>query len=435
MNDIGDWQNPQSLEFINSQQTDQFASISAQGDKLYYVYNSEKIYSVTIPPHLRQFKNNIIQGFIRNGDTNEGVGAEIIVSDAFTSEELMRMTNNPGDGKYTVVLAVGNNYNIEIRSEGFTSKSLFYDLSEETEYKEIDQNITLYPTAKLNLNIYDIDIFEPISANIKVKIEGERSLLMDLENEPNGRITLDLPLGNTYEVIIDKENFESQYFALDVSDLVVYRDFYEDIEMVPIKREIAINVADLTNNGKVRSRVRIRNKNRDEVIIVDGNETVALRVGDRYEIEATSDQGYAFNSTVIDITPEGEEVVSTEGAAGGVASTGVVAGSGGAGSGAAGMAVSINLKLQPLLVGANLTLKDILFESNSDQLNEISYNELERVVNLMLENPALNVEIGAHTDDVGSDRYNLALSERRAQSVVEFLIENKIEESRFVAKD
>lgn len=419
IDEIGDWGYPLSLEFINSPETDQFASISAQGDKLYYVYDSKKIYSVEIPPHLRQFKNNIIQGFIRNGDTNEGVEAEIIVSDAFTSKEILRMGNNPNDGKYTVVLAVGNNYNIEIRKDGFTSKSFFYDLSNETEYKEIDQDVTLFPSAKLNLNIYDIDIFEPISANIKVKVQGEQSFLTDVENDPDGRITLDLPLGKTYEVIVDKENFDSEFFVFDVSDLVVYRDFYQDIEMSPIKREVEINVADLTNNGKIRSRVRIRNRNRDEVIIVDGNETVALRVGDRYEIEATSDQGYAFNSTVIDVTPDGEKVVSD---------------TGGGGSGTAGTMVAINLKLQPLLVGANLTLKDILFESNSDQLNEISFNELERVIDLMNQNPELAVEIGAHTDDVGSDAYNLALSKRRAQSVVDFLIENKIDPARFVAK-
>lgn len=418
LNEIGDWQMPLSLEFINSPETDQFASISAQGDLLYYVYDNKDIYSVEIPPHLRQFRNNIIQGFITDGDSGDGIEAEIVVSDAFTSREIMRMSNNPNDGKYTVVLAVGNNYNIEIKKDGYTSQSFFYDLSDVNDYQEIDQDIQLYPSAKLNLNIYDIDIFEPISANIKVKEQGESSFIMDIENEPNGRITLDLPLGKTYEVIVDKENFESEIFLFDVSQLVVYRDFVRDVEMSPIKRGVEINIADLVNNGKVRSRVRIRNRNRDEVIDVNGNETVALRVGDRYEIEATSDQGYAFNSTVIDVTAEGEEIIATDGSVMGPSQQ---------------ASAGIQLKLQPLLIGANLTLKDILFETNSAQLNEISFAELSRVLGLMKQNPKLKVEINAHTDDVGSERYNLALSEKRAQSVVDFLIENKIKKDRFVA--
>ena len=418
LNEIGDWQMPLSLEFINSPETDQFASISAQGDLLYYVYDNKDIYSVEIPPHLRQFRNNIIQGFITDGDSGDGIEAEIVVSDAFTSREIMRMSNNPNDGKYTVVLAVGNNYNIEIKKDGYTSQSFFYDLSDVNDYQEIDQDIQLYPSAKLNLNIYDIDIFEPISANIKVKEQGESSFIMDIENEPNGRITLDLPLGKTYEVIVDKENFESEIFLFDVSQLVVYRDFVRDVEMSPIKRGVEINIADLVNNGKVRSRVRIRNRNRDEVIDVNGNETVALRVGDRYEIEATSDQGYAFNSTVIDVTAEGEEIIATDGSVMGPSQQ---------------ASAGIQLKLQPLLIGANLTLKDILFETNSAQLNEISFAELSRVLGLMKQNPKLKVEINAHTDDVGSERYNLVLSEKRAQSVVDFLIENKIKKDRFVA--
>jgi|GEM_PF-213518 len=421
---IGDWKNPVALEFVNTNVADQFSSISAQGDLLYYVYNASEIYSVEIPPQLRQFKNVIIQGYITDGNTDAGVGAEIVVSDAFTSGEIMSITNNPNDGRYTVVLAVGGNYNIEIKKDGYTSKSLFFDLSKETEYKEIEQDIQLYNVANLNLNIYDGDLFEPIQANIKVKEQGGSAFLQQIENDPSGRITLDLPLGKVYEIIVDKENFDSKFFTLDVSDLVVYPEFIRDVEMLPHKRDLQINVADLVNNGKVRSRVRIRNKNRDEVIEVSGNETVALRVGDRYEIEATSDQGYAFNSTVIDVNPEGTVISSAdaENAMGGV----TVASD--------GEMPNLELKLQPLLVGANLTLKEILFESNSDQLNEISFVELARVVELMKQNEGLQVEIAAHTDDVGSAAYNAALSDRRAQSVVKFLAEQKIPNDRFVAK-
>jgi len=419
---IGDWKPPVALEFVNTKVADQFSSISAQGDLLYYVYDASEINSVEIPPQLRQFKNIIIQGYITDGKNGASIAAEIVVSDAFTSGEIMTLSNNPNDGRYTVVLAVGSNYNIEIKKKGYTSKSLFFDLSNEHEYKEIDQDIQLYNTANLNLNIYDGDLFEPIQANIKVKEPGAANFLMQLENNPDGRITLDLPLGKVYEIIVDKENFDSKFFTLDVSDLVVYPEFIRDVEMLPHKRNIEINVADLVNNGKIRSKVRIRNRNRDEVIEVSGNETVALRVGDRYEIEATSDQGYAFNSTVIDVKPGGTEISSGDDAVGGVS----VIGEGGS--------AKIQMNLQPLLVGANLTLKEILFESNSDQLNEVSFAELERVVELMKQNPGMKVEIAAHTDDVGSAAYNAALSNRRAQSAVKFLIEKNIPSDRFVAK-
>ncbi len=416
----GDWQFPKAFEFINTEKTDQFASISAEGDILYYVYDSRDIYSVEIPPHLRQFKNNIIEGYITNGDNGQGISAEIIVSDAFTSQEVMKVGNNPNDGFYSIVLAVGSNYNVEVKSDGFTSQSFFYDLSDQDEYRELDQNIVLYPSAILHLNVYDIDIFEPIIANIQVRAQGQSGAMQNVESRADGKIEVDLPLGNIYEISIEKENFQREVFTFDVSGLVVYRDFERDVEMFPTKRDVDIKIADLTNNGRIRSRVRIRNQNRDEVIVTDGNETVALRVGDRYEIEATSDQGYAFNSTVIDVTPPGQPIL-------------VAAGDSGDGGGLQDLNVGIQLNLQPLIVGADLTLKDILFASNSDLLDEISYAELQRVIDLMRENPTLQVEINAHTDDVGSAEYNQFLSERRAESVVKFLIESKIDDQRFVA--
>ncbi|MDH5380154.1 MAG: OmpA family protein, partial [Cyclobacteriaceae bacterium] len=94
----------------------------------------------------------------------------------------------------------------------------------------------------------------------------------------------------------------------------------------------------------------------------------------------------------------------------------------------------INLKLQKLEKDALLTLRDILFESNSSQLSDISFTELRRVIQLMKENPNLKVEVAAHTDDIGSDPYNKALSEKRAESVVQFMIDNQISEDRLVAK-
>ena len=64
-------------------------------------------------------------------------------------------------------------------------------------------------------------------------------------------------------------------------------------------------------------------------------------------------------------------------------------------------------------------------------MTETSSSELLRVVGLMHGNPTLDVEISAHTDDLGSAAYNKILSQRRAQSVVAFLIENEIKNNRF----
>ncbi|MCY1538605.1 Photosystem I chlorophyll a apoprotein A2 [compost metagenome] len=52
----------------------------------------------------------------------------------------------------------------------------------------------------------------------------------------------------------------------------------------------------------------------------------------------------------------------------------------------------------------------------------------------MRDNPSLEIELGSHTDSRGKDSYNLALSQRRAQSVVNYLVSKGISRMRMKAK-
>lgn len=399
---LGDWSRPIPLTFANSAQSDQLPTIAAEGDLMYFVYNNEDIYSVVIPENLRQFVNNIVQGHITDQDTNEGIAAKIIVKDALTSDVITEVDNNPEDGRYTVILPVGKYYNIEVKKEGYSDFIKSIDLRNVSKYQETQLDISLFKNVFLNISVSDQDLFEGIVADVGVKIQGEQSFVQKLKTRPDGRITATLPIGSNYEFYISAENFKSDFFSLDLSNLVLYRNFEKEVDLEPEKKQVMINVADLSNNSRVKSKIILRNKDRDERIEVEGNTMVSLRVGDRYEIEATSDQGYAFNSTVIDVSK--------------------------------GMTADVEMKLQKLETNAKLTLRDITFETNSAVLSDVSFTELNRVVKLMSENPGLRVEIAAHTDDIGSDTYNLNLSNQRAQSVVDFLIENEIDPERFVAK-
>lgn len=68
-------------------------------------------------------------------------------------------------------------------------------------------------------------------------------------------------------------------------------------------------------------------------------------------------------------------------------------------------------------------LNNIFFESGKSTLLEKSTLELNRLVNLLNENPSLKIKINGHTDDVGSEADNLKLSEKRAKAVVNFLVD------------
>lgn len=90
--------------------------------------------------------------------------------------------------------------------------------------------------------------------------------------------------------------------------------------------------------------------------------------------------------------------------------------------------------LDKVEVGKKVVLENIYFETNSAKLKPTSYPELERVIKLIKNNPGIKLEISGHTDNVGSYLANKKLSESRAKSVVDYLVEHGIDQSRLTYK-
>ena len=93
-----------------------------------------------------------------------------------------------------------------------------------------------------------------------------------------------------------------------------------------------------------------------------------------------------------------------------------------------------NFKLQPLEVGEQVRLDNIFFELNSSNLKDESLVELNKIIKFMESNPFLVIEIGGHTDNSGSKAYNLNLSDDRARSVKDALVQRGIPSDRIQTK-
>jgi OOP family OmpA-OmpF porin len=85
-------------------------------------------------------------------------------------------------------------------------------------------------------------------------------------------------------------------------------------------------------------------------------------------------------------------------------------------------------------IGKAIILKDIYYDFNKATLRDQSKIVLDTVVAIMKDNENIVIEMSAHTDSKGSDSYNMKLSQRRAQSCVDYLIEMGIPPSRMIAK-
>ncbi len=81
-----------------------------------------------------------------------------------------------------------------------------------------------------------------------------------------------------------------------------------------------------------------------------------------------------------------------------------------------------------------IKIPNIYFDYDKASIRPESFPVLEQIVGYLNENPTIKVELSAHTDSRGSDSYNLRLSDRRAKSVVSYLIDKGIAKERLIGK-
>lgn len=90
--------------------------------------------------------------------------------------------------------------------------------------------------------------------------------------------------------------------------------------------------------------------------------------------------------------------------------------------------------LQPISANGKITLNNVFFDFDKSELKPESFAELDKLVELLLKNPAVKMEIAGHTDSKGDKKYNLLLSQKRAESVMEYLLKKGIDKLRLTAK-
>lgn len=93
-----------------------------------------------------------------------------------------------------------------------------------------------------------------------------------------------------------------------------------------------------------------------------------------------------------------------------------------------------DLYLVPIEIGQVVRLNNVFFDFDKWDLRGESFLELNRVVKLLQENPAIVIEMSAHTDSYGTDEYNVVLSGNRARSVMEYILAKGIDPSRISSK-
>lgn len=90
----------------------------------------------------------------------------------------------------------------------------------------------------------------------------------------------------------------------------------------------------------------------------------------------------------------------------------------------------LEIKMKKIKIGGSVVLRNVFFDTGSYELLSASKVELRKLIDFLNLNKSLIIEIGGHTDNVGSSELNQKLSEARAKEVYKYLLNHDIDQSR-----
>lgn len=94
----------------------------------------------------------------------------------------------------------------------------------------------------------------------------------------------------------------------------------------------------------------------------------------------------------------------------------------------------VNIAMSRIEAGRRIALRNVFFATNKSEVLEESRVELDKLVEILKNNPTMRIELGGHTDNVGRPEDNQRLSESRAKAVYDYLVGHGIESSRMTYK-
>lgn len=167
----GKWAKPINLGGpINSSGEDKNFSISGSG-KAYFSSSrdsdSYNIYETELPDYLKPKPTAVIAGIVSNANTEEPIGALVLIEDIDTGELIAINKSNSESGEYLVVLPAGRNYSVSASKDGYFFYSQSFDLPKDTTYQEITKDIGLEPIEKGTKVVLNNIFFESGRAELK----------------------------------------------------------------------------------------------------------------------------------------------------------------------------------------------------------------------------------------------------------------------------
>ncbi|MFA8450503.1 MAG: OmpA family protein [Bacteroidales bacterium] len=281
-------------------------------------------------------------------------------------------------------------------TSGFFSSNRLGGKGNDDIYNMIMEKPMLFNT-KIIITLKNKYSNELISSGKVLFIKGNKKV-DTLVTKMNGRVKRSLATNCLATIKAFPKFYEADSISFEVEGDQMEKTLY--LEPYYILQGQAVN--EKTGKPITNARVEIRG---EQIIIPatdsTGNFKVKLRAGIEYDF-VFSGIGYMPTSHILDTKYRKPGIIKTE------------------------------FSVTPIEEGETFTMKNILYALNAYKVPESAYEELNRVVKFLNDNPDVNIELSSHTDSRGSAAYNQKLSQRRAKAAVGYIIGCGISPSRII---
>ena len=349
-----------------------------------------------------------ITGKVTDKENDDPLYARVALIDEYQNEELKSVFTDSVSGRYEIAVADTSNYALHVNAEGYKMKTGDISRPHERDAR-LTRDFTLEKLRhpyKLYGLIYEEESRKPIAAEILFSPVGTDSV--------THRIFSDREDGSYSITFADKKNYEMTVRARNYyghSEELLLAGTIGDEEEKNIALEKSIPEYTLTGrlteegtDDPVPAEIAVFGASEEksaEIIYADSlSGKYSITVDDRgpFLVEMNAD-GYFFVNFGVEFHPDSTLKVK-------------------------------NVDMRPMKKGASIVAENILFNSGKATLRAGSYDELDRLVRLLKENPSVRIEVAGHTDNTGSASLNKKLSRQRALSVKRYLESEGIEAER-----
>ncbi|MGK7394329.1 MAG: OmpA family protein [Candidatus Cyclobacteriaceae bacterium M3_2C_046] len=415
--DWEEWSTPELInDTINSLRYESFYKTNEKGSMAYYSSGHESIGKADIF-QMKIFEENpyvVVSGRIINKTNDQPLppGSDFLIT--ANGAPIDSLIVDHQTSSYQAVMRLGNSYSLKAELKNHRGKNEIINTSDWHEYREIEQDLMVEPLNYISISgaliLKSTNEMIPARANPQILVNGQKVDSLEI-NPEQGTYHVKLPFGKMYKFLVNTTQYEAipeMLNAANISEFTeIVQNLYVDVQKTAIITGKILD--DKTQKPFPKDIPVVINIDDEEVkqVKIDSlsrNYMLELGLGRSYLINAMADNYYPMFET-IDLTNEKDRI-----------------------------RVYKDLTLIPIEIGTSVRLNNIFFETGKATLKAESFEELDRVVKFLNDYPAIQVEIGGHTDNVGKAAYNLQLSKQRAQSVAEYIMSKGLPASAITYK-